>query len=59
MGRNPRENTNKLLEMIDEGLLDKDTILQAALEWLSDAEVEEMCRRNDIFLNEEDEDDDC
>lgn len=54
-GRDPRENTNKLLAMVDEGLIDKDVVLRMALEWTSDADVEEMCRRNDVFLDEDDD----
>lgn len=56
----PRRNTNRLLEMVDEGLLDTKTMLLAALNALSDAEVHEMCQRNDVFLFEdEDEDYEC
>lgn len=55
----PRRNTNRLLEMVDEGLLDMETMLTAALNALSDSEVHEMCQRNDVFLFEdEDEDED-
>ena len=54
----PRKHTNKLLDLVYDGMLDGDDILLMALNALSDAEVHEMCQRNDIFLFEEEEDDD-
>ena len=54
----PRKHTNKLLEMVDEGLLNEHEVLLMAVGALSDADVHEMCQRNDVFLfPEEDEDD--
>lgn len=49
----PRRNTNRLLEALDEGLLDKDYVLNAALSALSDAEVRQMMLANDILLEDE------
>lgn len=49
----PRRNTNRLLEALDEGLLDKDYVLSAALSALSDAEVRQMMLANDILLEDE------
>lgn len=55
-----RKYTNKLLEMVDEGLLDKMVILTAALNALSEDEVEQMCCANDLLeaMGMEEEDDD-
>jgi hypothetical protein len=50
-----RKNTNKLLEMIDEGLLDPKTVAEMALAWMSEYEVGEMMHANDL-LDDEDED---
>lgn len=52
----PRRNTNRLLEALDEGLLDKDYVLSAALSALSDAEVRQMMLANDILLEDEHDD---
>ena len=43
-----RVYTNKLLEMVDEGSYDAKEIMLMALNALSEDEVEEMCRANDL-----------
>jgi len=54
-----REATNKLLELVEEGLLDRDAVILAAVNYLSEDDVADMCRINDFFdLEDEDEDDD-
>ncbi len=50
----PRENTNKLIEMMDEGLIDAESLALDLLGWLSDDEVKEFAERNG-YLVEEDE----
>lgn len=50
-----RQNTNKLLELIDEGLLDPTEVLSAALNWHSDCDVGEMAIANEFFIDEEEE----
>lgn len=51
-----RETTTRLINAIDEGLVDKDYVLNACLGALSEAEVHQMCLANDIlFLDEDDE----
>ena len=54
-----REATNKILELIDEGVLRPETVVMAALKYMSEDEVADMARINefDIFFDaEEDED---
>ena len=55
-----RKYTNKLLEMVDEGSYDPKEIMTMALNALSEDDVEEMCRANDLVdgmgLDDEDED---
>lgn len=49
----------QLLEMVEEGLVDKDSLIADLLGWMSEHEVEQFVRRNDLLeaLNiEEDED---
>lgn len=50
-----REATNKILEMVDEGLLDKDFVILACLKYMSADEVSDMARLNEMFYDEEDE----
>jgi hypothetical protein len=51
-----REYTNKLLELIEEGVLDTETVLNACLSYMSEADVQDMAEYND-FIEEEEEDD--
>ena len=50
-----REYTNKLLEMLDEGILDKDVVITACLNYMSEYDVRGMMEANE-FIEEEDED---
>jgi hypothetical protein len=52
-----RETTNKLLEMVDEGLLDARTLALACLKYMSEDEVEDMARANEFLEDEEEEED--
>lgn len=49
-----RQATNKLLEMIEEGMLDKDTVIMACIKYMSEDDVAEMMRINEM-LPEDDE----
>jgi hypothetical protein len=51
-----RTQTTKLLEMMDEGLISAQAIAEMALSYMSEDDVADMMRANDI-LDEEDEDD--
>jgi len=51
-----RTQTTKLLEMMDEGLISAQSIAEMALAYMSEDDVADMMRANDI-LDEEDEDD--
>ena len=50
-----RQATNKLLEMIEDGLLDRDTVIMACVKYMSEDEVADMCHHNDFFYEEESE----
>lgn len=52
-----REATNRILEMVEEGLLDKDTLIMACLKYMSEDDVADMARMNEIDLGEAYEDD--
>jgi hypothetical protein len=54
-GADMRKYTTKLLEMMDEGLISAEVVAEMALAYMSEDDVKDMCRANDI-LDEEDED---
>ena len=41
----------KLLEMVEEGLLDKDLVIMACVKYMSDADVTDMMKRNEFWAN--------
>ena len=52
-----REMTSKLIAMMDEGLISAEAVAEMALAYMSEDEVADMMRSNDILLDEEDEED--
>ena len=52
---NPRQKTDLLLDMIENGLLDKDQVIMACLKYMSEDEVADMARANDFFMDEADD----
>jgi hypothetical protein len=52
-----REATNKLLEMVEEGLLDRHAVILACVNYMSEDDVADMCHANEFFYDEDDEDD--
>ena len=50
-----RTQTNKLIDMMDEGLISAQAVAEMALAYMSEDDVADMMRANDIL--EEDEDD--
>ena len=52
---NTREYTCKLLDAVDASMIDPKGALAAALSYMSEKEVEDMCRVNQFFLDEEEE----
>lgn len=52
-----RENTNKVLEMIGNGLLDPNQVVLMCLKWMSEDEVTQMCKANEIDLEDHNDDD--
>ena len=51
-----RKATNKVLEMIDEGMLDAEEVVMMCLKWMSEDDVKAMCEANEIDLDVEIED---
>lgn len=56
MSATPRQYTNQLLEMIEQGLLDKDNVIMACIKYMSEDEVKDMMHVNEFLLDEEEED---
>jgi hypothetical protein len=48
-----RKATNKLLELIDDGMVSAKDVVTMCLKWMSEDDVEEMCEANEIFLDED------
>lgn len=53
-----RKTTNKILEHIEEGVLNKDSVIMACLKYMSEADVADMARCNDFLGLEEDDNND-
>ena len=55
---NVRQATNRVLEMVEEGILDKDTVIMSCLKYMSEDDVADMAQMNEFFINEEEDEDD-
>jgi len=51
--RTSRKATTRLLDMMDEGIIDPRSLVVMALNWMSESDVAEMASRNDLFETEE------
>ena len=50
-----RKQTNYLLELIDSGMLSADDVVTMALKYMSEYEVADMMRVNDILVEDDEE----
>ena len=50
-----RQNTNKVLAAIEDGLIDRDALILACLNYMSDAEVKDMAECNEFFGDDEED----
>ena len=48
-----RKETNRLLDMIEEGLIDPHAVADMCLAYMSEADVADMMRANDLLEEEE------
>lgn len=53
-----RKYTVELLEMIEQGLLDKDTVIMACVKYMSEDDVKDMMESNEFIDQEDQEQDD-
>ena len=49
--------TNMLLELVEDGMLDKDHVIMACVKYMSEDEVKDMMQSNEFIEPEEDEPD--
>ena len=50
--------TNKILEAVEAGLIDKDILIMACLKYISEVEVADMAHTNELFGFEDEEEND-
>jgi hypothetical protein len=50
-----REYTNRLLEMVEDGLLDRDNVIMACVKYMSESDVQDMMECNEFIDSEEEE----
>lgn len=50
--------TNKILEAVEAGLIDKDILIMACLKYMSEVEVADMAHANELFGFEDEEEND-
>ena len=48
--------TNKLLDLIEQGLFTNEQVVTACMKFMSEDEVAEMCKANEFFEDDEEED---
>jgi len=50
-----RKATNKVLELAEEGMISWSSLAMMALKWMSEDEVADMCKANDILIDDDEE----
>jgi len=55
--KNAREYSMKLLDLVEEGILDRDAVICAMINYLSDSDVKQMMEVNEFISEDEDEND--
>lgn len=50
-----RKYTNQLIEMIEEGMIHKDTVILACLKYMSEDDVRDMMEANEFIIDEEED----
>jgi len=53
-----RDATNRILEAVEEGVLDRDYVIMACLKYMSEDDVADMAHANEFFWDDEDPDED-
>ena len=45
-----RQATDKILDMVEEGILDRDTVIMSCLKYMSEDDVADMAHSNEFFI---------
>ena len=53
-----REYTSRLLELIEDGMLDRDTVIMACVKYMSEDDVKDMMESNEFILEEDEDEED-
>ena len=53
--KNAREYSMKLLDLVEEGILDRDAVICAMINYLSDSDVKHMMEVNEFIIEEDEE----
>ena len=53
--KNAREYSMKLLDLVEEGILDRDAVICAMINYLSDSDVKRMMEVNEFIIEEDEE----
>jgi hypothetical protein len=54
--RNSRPVTTELLDLVEQGVIDRDNLIRDLLGWMSESDVAEFARRNDYITDDEGQD---
>ena len=57
MARQTRKVTNQILELVEDGILDPQAVMEACLKYMSEDDVADMAHCNELILEEEEEED--
>jgi hypothetical protein len=49
-----RQYTDRLLEMIEDGMLDRDTVIMACVKYMSESDVQDMMEVNEFVTTDDD-----
>lgn len=55
MSNPARKYTNKLFEMLEQGIIDPIKVTEMCLAYMSEDEVKDMCWSNDLFQEEDEQ----
>jgi hypothetical protein len=53
-----RQATERVLQLVEDGLLDRDTVIMACLKYMSEDDVADMAQANEFFYEDEDDESD-
>ena len=54
--RDSRRVTTELLDLVEQGVIDRDNLIRDLLGWMSESDVAEFARRNDYITDDEADD---